>query len=115
MREKLTLKNLNKMKETRELNVADLIQSVKRKFYEEPLKHTRIVKLENLTDEDLYEKKTDSEGIPILKRVERYPDLPDDVFVDFDFTTETGKYLPKGLYKINKRGEILSIVFINLF
>ena len=85
-------------------NVADLVQSVKRKFYEEPLKHTRIVKLEDLTDEDLYEKETDSKGVPILKRVERYPDLPDDVFVPIIYPDIDGTK-----YKINKKGEILKV------
>ena len=85
-------------------NVADLVQSVKERAYDEPLKHTRIVKLEDLTDEDLYEKETDSKGVPILKRVERYPDLPDDVFVPIIYPD-----IDDTRYKINKKGEILRV------
>lgn len=85
-------------------NVADLVQSVKERIYDEPLKHTRIVKLEDLTDDDLYEKETDSKGIPILKRIERYPDLPDDVFVPIIYPDIDGTK-----YKINKNGEILTV------
>lgn len=90
-------------------NVTDLVLAVRKKIYEEPLKHTKIVKLEDLTYDDLYDKETDSNGIPLLKRVERYPELPDDVFIDFEFTTKNGIYIPKGYYKINKKGQIWSI------
>lgn len=87
-------------------NIADLVQVIKEKIYEEPLKHTRIVKLEDLADEDLYEKETDSKGVPILKRIEKYPDLPDDVFVPIEYTLACGDNISNRFW-INKKGEIL--------
>ena len=87
------------------LNVADLIQSVKEKIYDEPLEHTRIVKLEDLTNEDLYSKTKDSKGVPLLNKIEKYPDLSEDAFIPAEY------YLPDGcnvsrIYLVNKLGQI---------
>lgn len=87
-------------------SIADLVQAIKEKIYEEPLKHTRIVKLEDLIEEDLYEKETDSKGISILKRIEKYPDLPEDVFVPIEHTLACGDSVSDRFW-INKKGEIL--------
>lgn len=87
-------------------NIADLVQAIKEKIYKEPLKHTKVVKLENLTDEELYEDRTDSKGVPILKRIEKYPDLPDDVFVPIEYTLACGDNISDRFW-INKKGEIL--------
>ena len=50
----------------------------------------------------MYEKETDSKGVPLLKRVERYPELPDDVFVPIIYQEI------EDFYKINKKGEIFN-------
>lgn len=58
---------------------------------------------------NLYEEQTDKKGNPILKRIEKYPDLPEDIFIPID-------YEHKGIIKtlkipnnvlVNKSGEIL--------
>ena len=72
------------------LNAADLVQAIRKKIQEEPLKHTRVVKLEDLTEENLYEDRVDSKGVPILKRIEKYPDLPEDVFVPVEYALKNG-------------------------
>ena len=90
--------------------LAVLVQAVKEKIYEEPLKHTEIVKLENLTDDELYDKsKVDKNGVPYLRKIEKYPDLPDDVFVPFEYTSQKSKRsILSGVYFINKKGQIKS-------
>ena len=90
------------------LNVADLVQAIRKKIQEEPLKHTRVVKLEDLTEENLYEDSVDSKGVPILKRIEKYPDLPENVFVPVEYALKNG-ITPSEKYWINKKGEVKNI------
>lgn len=53
------------------------------------------------SNNELYLSDCDSNGIPLLKRIEKYPNLSEDVFVSIEYPE-----IKEGTYKINKKGEI---------
>lgn len=96
------------MKNNNKVDINEKIKDIK----EFLSKNTRIIKIENLTDKDLYEKETDSRGIPLLKRIEKYPDLPEDVFIPVDYYHDgvNKKIKVPEYYWVNKKGEIKNIL-----
>lgn len=75
-------------------------------------KNTRIIKLEDLTYDNIYENEVDTTGVPLLKRIEKYPDLSENVFIPIDYFHDGVKrkfQIPK-YYWINKKGEIKNIL-----
>lgn len=61
---------------------------------------------EDMNNSSIYLPECDSKGIPLLKRVEKYPDLPEDEFIPIEYT-HSGKEVPKH-YLINKKGEVIN-------
>jgi hypothetical protein len=57
-----------------------------------------------VNNSNLYLDETDSKGIPLLRRIEKYPDLPDTEFIPIEYPG-----IKEGEYKINKKGEILKL------
>lgn len=55
----------------------------------------------------LYLDETDSKGVPLLRRIEKYPDLPEDKFIPIEYI-HSGKDIPNNYY-INKKGEVKNI------
>lgn len=53
-----------------------------------------------------YLDETDSKGVPLLRRVEKYPDLPEDEFIPIEYTHFDGQTVPKDKFFINKLGEV---------
>lgn len=68
--------------------------------------------LNNLTDKDLYSEKMDYNDVPLLNKIEKYFDLPEDIFIPVDCYVKEKK-IPE-YYFINKLGEILNINSKNL-
>ena len=71
----------------------------------DPSKITKTIKLEDLTEKDLYEDRKDTNGVPILKRIERYPELPDDIFIPIDFIRADGNKVSDNIL-LNKKQEL---------
>ena len=64
---------------------------------------------DKVNNSNLYLDETDSKGVPLLRRVEKYPDLPEDEFIPIDFSLYEDKLItnfPKEDYLINKKGEV---------
>lgn len=63
---------------------------------------------DKVNNSNLYLDETDSKGVPLLKRIEKYPDLPEDEFIPIDFSLYEDKLMnsPKEGYLINKKGEV---------
>jgi hypothetical protein len=60
---------------------------------------------EDMNNSSIYLPKCDLNGVPLLRRVEKYPDLPEDEFIPIKDCLG----IKEGMYKINKKGEVLSI------
>lgn len=60
---------------------------------------------EDMNNSSIYLPKCDLNGVPLLKRIEKYPDLPEDEFIPIKDCLG----IKEGMYKINKKGEVLSI------
>ena len=64
---------------------------------------------DKMKNSNLYLEETDSKGVPLLRRIEKYPDLPEDEFIPIEYTHSTsGESLHKNYYVINKKGELKS-------
>ena len=61
---------------------------------------------DKVNNSSLYLDETDSKGIPLLRRVEKYPDLPEDKFIPIEYI-HSGKAVPKH-YLINKNGKVIN-------
>ena len=62
---------------------------------------------DKVNNSNLYLDETDSNGVSLLRRVEKYPDLPETEFIPIEYTHSNGlKILNE--YSINKLGEIRS-------
>lgn len=63
---------------------------------------------DKVNNSNLYLDETDSKGVPLLKRIEKYPDLSEDEFIPIDFSLYEDKLMnfPKEGYLINKKGEV---------
>lgn len=60
---------------------------------------------EDMNNSSIYLPKCDSNGVPLLKRIEKYPDLPEDEFIPIKNCLD----VKEGMYKINKKGEVFSM------
>lgn len=61
---------------------------------------------EKANNSNLYLDETDSNGIQLLKRIEKYPDLSEDEFIPIEYTHSNGIKIISNTYSINKLGEI---------
>lgn len=61
-----------------------------------------------VNNSNLYLDETDSKGVPLLRRVEKYPDLPENEFIPIEYTHSNG-HTVKNIYYINKLGQIKNI------
>ena len=59
---------------------------------------------QEVNNSNLYLDEKDSKGIPLLKKVEKYPDLPEDEFIHIEYS-HNGISVPDR-YLINKKGQI---------
>jgi hypothetical protein len=57
----------------------------------------------DMNNSNIYLSECDSNGVPLLKRIEKYPDLPEDEFIFLNILD-----IKKDTYRINKRGEIIN-------
>ena len=62
---------------------------------------------EDMNNSSIYLPECDSNGVPLLRRVEKYPDLPENEFIPIEYTHSNGLKILNG-YSINKLGEIRS-------
>ena len=60
---------------------------------------------EEVNNSNLYLDEKDSKGVPLLRRIEKYPDLPENEFIPIEYCTPSGKSIPNS-YLINKKGQI---------
>lgn len=102
-------KNSNTDQEIEIIEVRIYKQKEKRKIkiLRNPIKYLKF-NLENLSYIDLYSEEKDSKGVPLLNKIEKYPELPEDVFIPISCTIISGKSVPNN-YFINKLGEIINI------
>lgn len=100
-------KNSNTDQQIEIIEVTNKEGTIKKvKILRNPLKYLK-VRLEDLTEKDLYNKKKDSKDIPLLNRIEKYPDLPEDVFIPVNYNT--GKLDCSEYLLVNKRCEYINI------
>lgn len=59
----------------------------------------------DVNNSSIYLSECDSEGIPFLKRIEKYPDLPESEFISVEYVFSNGRKISKN-YVINKLGEL---------
>lgn len=59
---------------------------------------------EDMNNSSIYLPECDSNGVPLLRRVEKYPDLSESEFIPIEYPE-----IKKGMYKINKLGQILRL------
>lgn len=59
---------------------------------------------EDMSNSSIYLPECDSNGVPLLRRVEKYPDLSESEFIPIEYPE-----IKKGMYKINKLGQILRL------
>lgn len=59
------------------------------------------VSQDKVNNSNLYLDETDSKGVPLLRRVEKYPDLPENEFIPIEYPN-----LDLSPYLVNKKGEI---------
>lgn len=58
---------------------------------------------EEVNNSSLYLTEKDSKGVPLLRRIEKYPDLPENEFISISKHVDDDI---KDYYEINKKGEI---------
>lgn len=63
---------------------------------------------DKVNNSSLYLDEIDSKGVPLLRRIEKYPDLPETEFIPIEYTHYNGIKIPEDKYLINKKGEIYS-------
>lgn len=59
----------------------------------------------DVNNSSIYLSECDSEGIPFLKRIEKYPDFPESEFISVEYVFSNGRKISKN-YVINKLGEL---------
>ena len=64
---------------------------------------------DKVNNSNLYLDETDSNGVPLLRRIEKYPDLPETEFIPIEYTHSNGLKIPKDIYFINKLGEVKNV------
>ena len=72
------------------------------------MKHHTTENQDEVNNSSLYLDETDSNGISLLKRIEKYPDLPENEFIPREYTHSNG-HTVKNIYYINKLGQIKNI------
>jgi hypothetical protein len=72
------------------------------------MKHHTTENQDEVNNSSLYLDETDSNGISLLKRIEKYPDLPENEFIPIEYTHSNG-HTVKNIYYINKLGQIKNI------
>ena len=60
---------------------------------------------DEVNNSNLYLDEKDSKGVPLLRRVEKYPDLPEDEFIPVECILSSGKIVPNN-YLVNKLGQV---------
>ena len=78
------------------------------------MKHHTTENQDEVNNSSLYLDETDSNGISLLKRIEKYPDLPENEFIPIEYTHSNG-HTVKNIYYINKLGQIKNIETGKLF
>lgn len=61
---------------------------------------------DKVNNSSLYLDETDSKGVPLLKRIEKYPDLPEDEFIPIEYYKLEHQEIFRSIYVINKKGEV---------
>jgi hypothetical protein len=72
------------------------------------MKHHTTENQDEVNNSSLYLDETGSNGISLLKRIEKYPDLPENEFIPIEYTHSNG-HTVKNIYHINKLGQIKNI------
>ena len=72
------------------------------------MKHHTTENQDEVNNSSLYLDETGSNGISLLKRIEKYPDLPENEFIPIEYTHSNG-HTVKNIYYINKLGQIKNI------
>lgn len=73
------------------------------------MKHRTTENQGEVNNSSLYLEETDSKGVPLLKRIEKYPDLPEDKFIPIEYIHSNGLRVPGDIYHINKLGDVKNI------
>ena len=65
--------------------------------------------LNNLTDKDIYSEEKDSKGVPLLNKIELYPNLSEDVYIPLRYICgKVNEFIePANKYFVNKEGEYI--------
>lgn len=63
---------------------------------------------DEVNNSSLYLDETDSKGVSLLRRVEKYPDLPENEFIPVEYTHSNGVTVENNYY-VNKLGQIKNI------
>ena len=82
-------------------------ESKKVRILRDPTKYLNPI-LNNLTDKDIYSEKKDSNGIPLLNRIEKYPDLPEDIFIPVEYIIQKEHEVNLNTLYVNKKGEYIN-------
>ena len=59
------------------------------------------VSQDKVNNSNLYLDETDSKGVPLLTRVEKYPDLPENEFIPIEYTHSNGHTVKISIILIN--------------
>lgn len=63
---------------------------------------------EEVNNSNLYLDEKDSKGVPLLRRIEKYPDFPEDEFIPIEYCDSNGNRISDN-YLINKNGQIKTL------
>lgn len=89
-------------------------EKLEAKILRDPSKYLNPI-LNGLTEEDLYDKtKSDCKKVPLIKRIELYPELPEDIFIPIFYLFSNGSKYSSKNYFINKKSTIINITTKNL-
>lgn len=83
-------------------------EKVKVKILRDPSNYLNPI-LNNLTDKDLYNEEIDCNGVPLLNRIEKYPNLPEDVFIPIEFIKDGFDFKLFSSFLVNKQGKYINI------
>lgn len=94
-----------------EIEIIEVINNITKeklevKILRDPSKYLN-PNLNSLTNEDIYAEKKDSKGVPFLNKIEKYPNLPNDVFIPTEYIKHKINY-SKYVF-VNKNGEYIKI------
>ena len=65
--------------------------------------------LNSLTDKDIYSEEKDSKNVPLINRIELYPNLPEDIYIPLKYICgKINEYIePVNEYFVNKEGKYI--------